>query len=399
MNPLESFELAIKNIIASKLRALLTMLGIIIGVTAVILIVGLGNGVKVYMTDQFSSLGVNTLTVSVTGRGATSSRRLTVDNMYDLVAKNQDTLDKVSPVVRMTGPVKIGNETITTTSVTGVSEEYFDIAQYTVASGRGLEYSDIAGREFVCVIGNYIAKEWFGGDALGQTVKVGGSYLTVVGVMGEEAESESSSTDDAIFVPYSTAIRLSSTGTVSSYTVTIRDVDKASESKIAVQTALYEIFQNERYYSVRSMGEMLNTMTTMINIIVMVLSIIAGISLVVGGIGIMNIMLVSVTERTKEIGIRKALGAKERYILTQFVIEAATTSAIAGLIGIGLGYGLSAIATTIIQPMLGAELAVSPTFSSALMAFSISAAIGIIFGFLPARKAAALNPIDALRNE
>ncbi len=399
MNPLESFELAIKNIIASKLRALLTMLGIIIGVTAVILIVGLGNGVKVYMTDQFSSLGVNTLTVSVTGRGATSSRRLTVDDMYEIVEKNQDTLDKVSPVVRMSGPVKIGNETVSTTSVTGVSEDYFDITQYTVASGRGLEYADIASREFVCVVGSYISKEWFSGNALGQTIKVGGSYLTVVGVMDEEAESESSSTDDSIFVPYSTAIRLSSTGTVSSYTITIRDVNDATPSKLAVQTALYEIFQNDRYYRVMSMGEMLNTMTSMINIIVVVLSIIAGISLVVGGIGIMNIMLVSVTERTKEIGIRKALGAKERFILTQFVIEAATTSAIAGLIGIGLGYGLSAIATTIIQPMLGEDLTVSPTFGSALMAFSISAAIGIIFGFLPARKAAALNPIDALRNE
>ncbi len=399
MNPLESFELAIKNILASKLRALLTMLGIIIGVTAVILIVGLGNGVKVYMTEQFSSLGVNTLTVTVTGRGATSSRRLTVDNMYDIVAKNQDCLDKVSPIVRMTGPVKIGNETSSTTSVSGVSEDYFDIVQYSVVSGRGIEYSDIAMRDYVCVVGSYIAKEWFSGNALGQTIKVGGSYLTVIGVLGEEAESESGSTDDSIFVPYSTAIRLSSTGTVANYTVTIRDVAKASESKQVVQTALYEIFQNERYYSVRSMGEMLNTMTSMINIIVTVLSIIAGISLVVGGIGIMNIMLVSVTERTKEIGIRKALGAKERYILTQFVIEAATTSAIAGIIGIGLGYGLSAIATKIIQPMLGAKLTVAPTFGSALMAFSISAAIGIIFGFLPARKAAALNPIDALRNE
>ncbi len=399
MNPLESFELAIKNILASKLRALLTMLGIIVGVTAVILIVGLGNGVKNYMTNEFSSLGVNTLTVSVTGRGATSSRRLTVDNMYDIIAKNQDTLDKVSPMVRMAGPVKIGNETLSTTSVTGVSEDYFDITQYTVKSGRGLEYADIAMRDYVCVVGNYIAKEWFSGDAVGQTIKVGGSYLTIVGVMAEEAESESSSTDDCVFVPYSTAIRLSSTGTVSSYTITVRDVDKATESKQVVQSALYEIFMNDKFYRVSSMGEMLNTMTTMINIIVTVLSIIAGISLVVGGIGIMNIMLVSVTERTKEIGIRKALGAKERYILIQFVIEAATTSAIAGLIGIGLGYGLSAIATTIIKPMLGADLAVSPTFGSALMAFTISASIGIIFGFLPARKAAALNPIDALRNE
>ena len=398
MNLLESFELAIKNIIASKLRALLTMLGIIIGVTAVIIIVGLGNGVKVYMMDQFASLGVNTLTVRVFGRG-TSSRRLTVDNMYDIVSKNQDTLDLVSPIVNMQGPVKIGNETLNTTSVTGVSEDYFKISQYAVERGRGLEYADISMRDYVCVVGSYIAKEWFSGDALGQTIKVGGSYLTVVGVLGEEAESESSGTDDALYVPYSTAIRLSSTGTVSSYTITVRDVDAASKSKLVLQSALHEIFQSDNFYNVMSMGEMLNTMTTMINIIVTVLSIIAGISLVVGGIGIMNIMLVSVTERTKEIGIRKALGAKERYILTQFVIEAATTSAIAGLIGIGLGYGLSAIATKLIQPMLGADLAVSPTLPSSLMAFGISAAIGILFGFLPARKAAALNPIDALRNE
>ncbi len=398
MSLLESVELSIKNILASKMRALLTMLGIIIGVTAVILIIGLGNGVNIYMADSFKSLGTNTINVMITGRGS-SSRKMSVDDMYALVAKNPKYLLRVSPSVRMTGTVKIGNETSSTSVSIGVSEDYFAIKSYTIASGRGLQYSDILDRSYVCVVGSYIAENYFGNNAVGKTLKIGGAYFEIIGVNSKQGDNASGTTDDYIFVPYTTAARLSSTGTITSYVVEIPSVDDSSAAMQIMNDALYEIFMNSNYYTVRSMGEILNTFTSMVNIMVMVLSIIAGISLVVGGIGIMNIMLVSVTERTKEIGIRKALGAKERYILTQFVIEAATTSAIGGFIGIALGYILSSIATNFIKAALQANLPVSPTASSALMAFGISAGIGIIFGYLPAKKAAALNPIDALRNE
>lgn len=396
MNLLESFELSLKNIMASKMRTFLTMLGIIIGVTAVILIVGLGNGVKIYMTDQFKSMGTNTLNVMITGRNS-STRKITVDDMYAIVAKNPKYLDKLTPNISMRGTVKIGNESYTSTGVRGVSEDYLAIKQYTLTSGNPITYTDVFTRNQVCMVGTYIASI-FGNNTLGQTVKIGGSYFTIVGVVKELSDSTEGSADDAIYVPYTVAARLSAQ-TINSYVITVVDEDKAAESKQILTDALNEIFKDSNAYRVTSMDEILDTMTNMINILVSVLAIIAGISLVVGGIGIMNIMLVSVTERTKEIGIRKALGAKERYIMSQFVIEAATTSALGGSIGILLGYLLSAVATKFIAMALKENLPVVPTFGSTMMAFGISAGIGIIFGYLPAKKAAVLNPIDALRNE
>ena len=209
---------------------------------------------------------------------------------------------------------------------------------------------------------------------------------------------EEGGTDDCVYVPYSTAARLSFTGTISSYTVTVTDEEYAALGKEAIETALYKIFQDEDAYTVVSMAEMLDTMTSMVNMVIAILAAIAGISLLVGGIGIMNIMLVSVTERTREIGIRKALGAREGAIMRQFVIEAATTSALGGVLGIILGFGLSAVATTVIAGLLpDTPIAVSPSAGAVLIAFGVSAGIGIAFGYLPAKKAAVLNPIDALR--
>ena len=393
MSILESLTLALKNILSSKTRTLLTMLGIIIGVAAVIVIVGLGNGLENYVTESFSSMGTNTLTVSVMTRGST--RTLSVDDMYDIVDENSDYLELCSPMVSMMGLVKIGSDTISTTTVQGVSEDYVEIAGMELASGRGLQYSDMLTRAKVCIIGAYLDQAYFGGNSVGQTLRVGGQSFTIVGVLAQQDDTlEEGSSDDCLYLPYTTASRIS--GIVSSYTITMRDENYIDDSVAVLESALYEVFASDDYYTVTSMAEMLETMTSMIDLMVMVLAGIAAISLVVGGIGIMNIMLVSVTERTREIGIRKSLGAKERYIMQQFVIEAATTSALGGVIGILLGDGLSLVASRVVTQLMGENLTVSPTAFAVAAAFGISVGIGILFGYLPAKKAAALNPIDAL---
>ena len=393
MSILESFSLAVKNILSSKTRTLLTMLGIIIGVAAVIVIVGLGNGLEQYMTDSFSGLGTNTLTVSVSSRGST--RSLSVDEMYGIVDENSQYLDQCSPTVSMNGYVKIGSDTVSSTSVQGVSEDYVDISGASVSSGRNLQYSDMKLRAKVCVIGAYIDRAYFGGSAVGQTMRIYGTTFTIVGVLAQQDEDlEEGGSDDCIYLPYTTASRIS--GEVSSYVITMKDENYIDQSVAALENALYEVFSSDDYYTVTSMAEMVETMTSMINILVGVLAGIAAISLVVGGIGIMNIMLVSVTERTREIGIRKSLGAKERYIMQQFVIEAASTSALGGVTGILLGDLLSVAASVVATRLMGENLSASPTLAAVAAAFGISVGIGILFGYLPAKKAAVLNPIDAL---
>ncbi|MDR1065603.1 MAG: ABC transporter permease [Oscillospiraceae bacterium] len=398
----ESFELALKNILAGKMRAFLTMLGIIIGVMSVITIVGLGNGMENYMVDAFKSLGTDTLNIMITGRG--SSRSVSEEKMYEIVEEHPEYFLKLSPMVSMGGvTVKLGSETLESPSVTGVSEDYLEMKQYLLMpGGRGLYYVDVRERANVCVVGTYVSETYFNGDAVGETLKISGRMFTIIGVMdiiADSGETEEGGADDVIFIPYSTAARMSGIGVLNSYTVTLVSEDLATPAKAAMEDELYDIFGSDNAYRVQSMSELLGTMTQMLSILITVLALIAGISLLVGGIGIMNIMLVSVTERTREIGIRKALGAKERYIMSQFVIEAATTSVIGGALGILAGFGLSAVATQVIAAMTEESLTVSPSIASVFMAFGISAVIGILFGYLPAKKAAKLNPIDALRYE
>ena len=392
----QSFLMAIKNIMSSKVRSLLTMLGIIIGVAAVIVIVGLGNGMETYMTDSFKSMGTNLLTVTVLGRGP--SRSVSVEDMYQLLDDNPEYLDALSPTVTYNGTVKIGSESLSS-SVTGVSEDYLYMKAYEIDRGRDLSYIDMENRSKVCVVGSYISKEFFNGNPVGKEIKIGGNTFTVIGAMAEELESEEGSTDDCVYIPYTTAARLSNTGKISSYTFAVVSEETISESKAIIEEKLEKIFGSDSAFLVISLSEILDVMSQMIDIMVTVLAGIAAISLVVGGIGIMNIMLVSVTERTREIGIRKALGAKQRNIMSQFVIEAATTSALGGVIGIGMGYMFSEIATRVISVALEVEMKVIPTVGSVMLAFGISVGIGILFGYLPAKKAARLNPIDALRYE
>ena len=397
MNLVETFQMAVQNILGSKMRTFLTMLGIIIGVCAVIVIVGLGNGMQGYIEDSFADMGTDSLTVAIVGRG--SSRTVSEEEMYQLVEDNSDIFKQISPTVTMSGSVKIGSDTLTATTVSGVSEDYFSMKGYEIAQGRGLQYTDMTGRKKVCVVGQYLNQAYYGGSAVGQTLKVGGTTFTIVGVMAMEGtDLEEGGTDDCVFVPYSTAARLSFTGTVNSYTLTVRDTDRINEAKTTLESALYAIFEDDNAYTVGSMAEMVEEMNSMVNMVIYILAGIAAISLVVGGIGIMNIMLVSVTERTREIGIRKALGARESAIMRQFVIEAATTSALGGVLGIALGFGLSAAATAIVANVMpDTPITVSPSMAAVLIAFGVSAGIGIAFGYLPAKKAAVLNPIDALR--
>jgi len=394
----ESFSQAFQNIWANKMRSFLTMLGIIIGIASVMVIIGLGNGMEAYMEGEFQSLGTNTLNIQMTGMG--SSRKITVEEMYEIVKDNPNDFVDLSPTVSIPFVVKVGTEALYATSSTGISEKYFDIYDRTLREGRGIRYMDIESRNRICVVGAYIADEMYGGSALGETIRIGSVVYTIVGVLdAKEDEPDEGSEDDAVYVPYSTATRLNGSAYISSYVVTIVSEDRATQSKTVMEDALFKLFRSEDAYRVISMTQILDMMSEMMAVMITILAVIAGISLVVGGIGIMNIMLVSVSERTREIGIRKALGAKERYILSQFIIEAAVTSAIGGVIGIATGYGLSSIATALIIAILEVSIVVTPTMDSIILAFGASAAIGILFGFLPANKAAQLNPIDALRYE
>ena len=394
MNFYEAFSMAMKNIRSSKTRSILTMLGIIIGVAAVIVITGLGSGMEKYMREQFESMGTDTLSVYIMGRG---SQKMTVDDMQKIVDENSEYFDKMTPSVSFQGSKRVGTESMNS-NVTGVSEDFADINKLDIAQGRTLQYLDIAQRTNVCVVGSFINLKYFGGQSLGENIKLNGRDFTIVGVLEEKADSTEYSADDAIYVPYSTVSRMMNIRDVDSFTITFKDEEMAAEAKTTLENALTEYFNgsSDAFY-VQSMSEVLDMMNQSTNMLITILTLIAGISLVVGGIGIMNIMLVSVTERTKEIGIRKALGAKERYIMSQFVIEAAATSALGGIIGIVVGYILSFVASKVIFITLGEPLTVAPTMFAILVSVGISAAIGIFFGYMPAKKAARLNPIDALR--
>lgn len=395
----ESFQMAISNILARKVRSLLTMLGIIIGIVAVIVIVGLGNGMENYLVDSFKSLGTNLLTVNIVGRGST--RSVSVDDMFKIVEENQEYLESLSPNVSVTGQVKIASETSSSTTITGVGETYMGMKDYELSQGRFISYMDTENRNKVIVIGSYLSREYFNSRGVGETIRINGQKFEIVGVLSAETdEVEEGGTDDAVYIPYSTATKLfSAYGARMSYSFAVKSDELVSQAKELIDDKLYEVFEDDNAYVITSMSEILDTMTKMINIVISVLAIIAGISLVVGGIGIMNIMLVSVSERTREIGIRKALGAKQRHIMRQFVIEATTTSGIGGVIGILIGYALSSLATGVIKVILDTDITVNPSTGSVIIAFGISVGIGMLFGYLPAKKASALNPIDALRYE
>ncbi|MEG1879555.1 MAG: ABC transporter permease [Pseudoflavonifractor sp.] len=397
MNFGQSFRLAIQSLVTSKMRALLTMLGIIIGVAAVIIIVSLGNGMQNMMNQQFEKLGANLIQVQIMGRG--TSRTVTPEDMYALAEKYPQYLTGVTPSVGAQAKVRYNGKNYDRTGLTGCSEDYLSLTGGELSKGRFLQYIDVARKQNVCVIGSYLEQEAFRGDALGKSLQIGGVPYQVVGVMAETAESAKGSSDDAIYLPYTNAMRMNSIPEVGAYLFSCTGKDTAAIAKGILETRLQKTFQDENTYFVMTSAEMMDSMNMMVNTMMTVLIAIAAISLLVGGIGIMNIMLVSVTERTREIGIRKSLGGKGRDIRSQFIIEAGTTSAIGGVLGIGLGVSLAGVVGNIIgSTMQGAEgFAAVPSVGAIAIAFGVSVAIGVIFGYLPANKAAKLNPIDALR--
>ena len=407
MNVTQSFKLALKSLRTSKMRAFLTMLGIIIGVAAVIIIISLGNGLTRMVEQRVEKLGVTQIMAYTFGMGDGTTGNVTPQEIYGLVEANPDVFEGVTPWVSAGEGVRRGDTQLKKTTITGVSEAMYRPETGTtldgdaLGKGRFLQYVDVQQRKNVCVIGAYVEREAFQGDALGRELLVGGVPYTVVGVMAQsQTTMEEGGGDDLVYVPYENAMQLSGSGFVSLYQLTARTRDTVEQARELLRDLMVQKFPDPdaeyNEYMITTMLEQVQQINAMMGVAMAVLVAIAAISLLVGGIGIMNIMLVSVTERTREIGIRKSLGAKERYIMQQFVIEAAMTSALGGVIGILLGYVLSTVATRVVTQVMGASLTVAPTFGAVALAFGISVGIGILFGYLPARKAAALNPIDAL---
>ena len=409
MNFGQSFRLALKSLMTSKMRALLTMLGIIIGVGAVIVITSLGNGMQNMMNEQFEKLGANLVQVQLFMYGG-DSRSVDPDDMYELVDKYPQYISGVTPYVSAQLAVRQGSEDFERTSIYGVGETFLNergatMSGQNLGKGRFISYIDAARYQNVCVIGAYLEEEAFQGDALGKQLSIGGEHFTVIGVLEKNSDMSEGSGDDIIYLPYTTALRLSGSADASMYMFTSTSKDTAATAKGIIENRLYKTFQSSDYYFVMTSAEMMDAMNAMMGTMMAVLVAIAAISLLVGGIGIMNIMLVSVTERTREIGIRKSLGAKRKDIRGQFIIESGTTSAIGGVLGILVGIGLASLAGSLIGGMMtssmggGSTFSAVPNLSSVAVAFGVSVGIGILFGYLPAKKAAALNPIDALRYE
>lgn len=417
MNFTQSFKLALKSLRTSKMRAFLTMLGIIIGVGAVIVIISLGNGLTGMVQQQVDKLGVTQIYAYTWGMGDGTTSNITPDEMFAFVEEHPEAFDGITPWVSGGTGVRQGNTEFKKTNIYGVSEAMYrpetgtTLDGSTLARGRYLQYVDVAMRQNVCVIGAYLEINAFQGDALGKSLLIGGIPYTVVGVLAQNSDSlQEGGGDDAVYIPYQNAMQLSGTSYVSLYQITAASRDIVPSAQILLRDFLQDFYKDEdawyNAYLVESMLDQVNMINAMMAVAMAVLVAIAAISLLVGGIGIMNIMLVSVTERTREIGIRKSLGAKRKDIRRQFIIEAGTTSAMGGILGILFGCLMAMGIGSLLGGMLISQIGVSgltfnatPTFGAISVSFGVSVGIGVLFGYLPANKAAKLNPIDALRYE
>jgi putative ABC transport system permease protein len=403
-----SLKIALRALRTNKMRSFLTMLGIIIGIAAVIAMVAIGSGASKIISDQIASVGSNILLVLPGSRtsggmrlGHGSTPTLTYDDAKAITAECPS-VALAAPVVRGGAPVVYGNMNWST-SIMGITPEYLAVRDWRVVAGRSISPSDVEGAAKNCLIGRTVAENLFGAeDPIGKIVRVKKLPFMVVGVMdGKGRSPQGSDQDDIVFVPLRTAQRKlfgsQFPNSVGSIMIQAKSEQDLSRAETQVHDLLYQRHKigpsREVDYSVRNLTELLDVAEQSSKAMSLLLGAVASISLIVGGIGIMNIMLVSVTERTREIGIRMAIGAKERDILLQFLTEAVLLTFIGGVIGMALGVGGAKLVSVFFDwPTL-------ISFRAIAMAFGFSGAIGIFFGFYPARKAASLNPIDALRYE
>ena len=387
----QAFRMAFKSVLANKLRTALSMLGMLIGVATVIALVSMSEGSSRQVQAQVESLGAaNMLQVTITGRGLTTS--LSKDEAMEY--GDIDNVEGVSPIVNGSAYAKYGT-TSQSYTVEGITPEYADVRNVSFVEGRYIVDMDLANYNKVAVIGANVASELFDAEEpVGKTLLLNGNRYKVVGLLETKGDSLNGSADDKILIPLTTAERLLNSNGVRSIYLKMKDTDKSETTQALITAKLAAKFPNatnayrviDQQESMETLGSITQTMTTM-------MAGIAAISLVVGGIGIMNIMLVSVTERTREIGIRKSLGAKRSDILTQFLIEAVAISGLGGALGIAIGY----VASHIIGVVMDTETAVS--LAMVVEAFAFSAGVGVIFGIFPANKAARLRPVDALRHD
>jgi putative ABC transport system permease protein len=405
MRYLAIVKIAFRALRRNKLRTVLTMLGIIIGVGAVIAMVALGRGAKAQVAARIASLGQNTLMVfsgSVNRGGVFSgfggAGTLTIEDA-EAIEKEVPGVAAVSPEVRTGGQIQAGNNNWSTEG-RGEGVDYFEIRQWEIAEGTGFTEADVRSAAKVCVLGKTTADKLFPTeDPIGQTIRIRNVPMKVLGVLKAKGVSMfGSDQDDTLIMPYTTAMkRFAGVNTLRTINVLASSADQVMPAQNAITDLLRQRHRiqpgRDDDFMIRNPQEFMEAQNAAAETMTALLAGIAGVSLLVGGIGIMNIMLVSVTERTREIGIRMAVGARGRDILLQFLIEAVTLSSIGGLLGIGLGVGGAQLLTAL------KHWATEVSPDSVILAFIFSAAVGIFFGFYPARKASQLDPIDALRYE
>lgn len=384
----QAFKMAISSIVSNKMRSFLTMLGVIIGVAAVITLISVGEGATKQITSQIQGLGTNLITINIT------NSRNKVITTADL-----DTL-KTKPSIQNIAPTINGNVTVKaegknkSTSLEASTPEYAKIRNLKTQSGRFLVQNDLDMRFRVVVVGINVADELFGNrNILGKTISINGMNFSIIGILEEKGSSMGSSGDDRVIVPLTTAQRLLKNKEIRTFYVSAVSADTVKQAVSDLEAFMLKKFKDTNNYRVFNQTDLLSTITQTTATLTMMLGGIAGISLLVGGIGIMNIMLVSVTERTREIGIRKAIGAKRRDIMIQFLIESLVISGLGGIIGVLLGMG----GTSLLGSVMKIPLTIS--LNIVVIATCFSAAVGIIFGLYPANKASRLRPIEALRYE
>jgi len=406
---LEGFRVAIQGLMANKLRSFLTMLGVIIGVSAVIVMISLGQGAGQATRQAIQRLGTNVLTVMPgslmmggVSQGLGSAQNLKLEDV-DFLLKTCPSVKAATPEVRGSATVKFRNQN-TRTSVVGAWPEYFEIRNLPIASGKAFNKDDVRRRAKVVVIGDNVRETLFGAtDPIGKYIKLNGQSFKVVGVTQKRGASGFRSPDDQVTIPVTTAMRrVFGMDYLNSISVQAVSEEKMNEAQTEVEQALakaHKLGPNEEPdVRIFNQADITESAAQQSKFLTMLLAGIALVSLVVGGIGIMNIMLVSVTERTREIGIRKAIGAKQRDILYQFIIESMTLSVVGGLIGIALGVGVSLwMGRPASSGGLGFPMML--TMPPILVSFSFSVLVGMFFGIYPAVKASRLDPIEALRYE